>query len=243
MVSSLPPRPEPGVASAKEQTPSRSPRRAPLIGAGLVVLLLVIGVLVLLSRDDAPPTRRAAPGDGETTASDGDVASPTTPSFRFRDTSRELVRTSPSPVGRRHRQASLAAAKTAEDVLTDLYTEGFLDPANWEEGSYADAFRGFARGARDRAETRPGPLTAGPRAGDRYERIEPKSGRIATRILLDREGAPVLLVSSVRFSAIATGSDEVILRSVGQFLFERVGGAWKIVSFDVTRDDREREAA
>lgn len=207
-----------------------------------MALLLVIGVLVFLSRDDAPPPM-AAPGDGETTAGDGDVASPTTPSFRFRDTSHELVRTSPKPVGRRHRQAAVAAVRTAEDVLTDLYTEGFLDPANWEEGSYTDAFRGFSRGARARAEARPGPLTAGPRAGDRYERIEPKSGRIATRILLDREGAPVLLVSVVRFSAIATGSDEVILRSSGQFLFERVGGAWKIVSFDVTRDDRAREAA
>jgi hypothetical protein len=205
-----------------------------------VVLLLVIGGLVLLSRDDTPPTRGAPDGE-ETTANDGD--SPTTPSFLFRDTSRELVRTSPKPVGRRHRQAAVAAAHTAEDVITDLYTEGFLDPANWEGGRYADAFRGFSRGARARAETHPGPLTAGPRAGDRYERIEPKSGRIATRILLDREGAPVLLVSVVRFSALATGSDEVILRSSGQFLFERVGGAWKIVSFDVTRNDREREAA
>ena len=74
----------------------------------------------------------------------------------------------------------------AEDVLTDLYTEGFLDPANWEQGSYADAFGGFARGARDQAETHPGPLTAGPGAGDRYERIEPKSGRITTRRCVER---------------------------------------------------------
>jgi hypothetical protein len=229
------------MALAKEQIPSRSPRRAPLIGAGLVVLLLVIGAIALLTRDDAP-SRGAAP-EGETTASDGDVASPTTPPFRFTETSRELVRTSPKPVGSRHRRASATAAKTAEDVLTDLYTEGFLDPANWREGRYADAFRGFARGARAQAETRPGSLTAGPSAGDRYERIEPKSGRIATRILLDREGSPVLLVSVVRFTAIATGTDDVVLRSTGQFLFERVGGAWRIVSFDVTRNDRPRERA
>jgi hypothetical protein len=227
---------------AKERTPSRSPRRIPLIGAGLVALLLVIGALVLLTRDDAP-TRRAAPGDGETTTSDGDVASPSTPPFRFRDTSSELVRTSREPVGTRRRRASAAAANAAEDVLTDLYTEGFLDPSNWARGSYSDAFRGFARGARDRAETRPGLLTAGSRAGDRYEGIEPKSGRIATRILLDRLGSPVLLVSVVRFSAIASGSEEVVLRSTGRFLFERVGGAWKIVSFDVTRNDRAREAS
>lgn len=227
---------------AKEQTPSRSPRRIPLIGTGLVVLLLVIGAIALLTRDDAP-SRGSAPGVGEATTSDGDVASPTTPSFRFTESTRELVRTSPKPVGSRHRRASAAAAKTAEDVLTDLYTEGFLDPESWGPGRYGEAFSGFASGARDRAEARPAPLTAGPRAGDRFEQILPRSGRIATRILLDREGSPVLLVSVVRFSAIATGSEDVVLRSMGQFLFERVGGTWRIVSFDVTRHDRPRETA
>jgi hypothetical protein len=222
---------------AKVQTPSRSPRRIPLIGAAIAVLL-VVGVLVFLRGDDAP-TRGAG---GRESASDGDVASPTTPSFGFDDTSRKFVRTSPEPMGSRHRRASVAAATEAQDVLTDLYTEGFLDPANWQQGSYADAFGGFARGARDRAETHPGPLTAGPGAGDRYERIEPKSARIATRILLDRRGAPVLLVSVVRFTAVATGSDEVVLRSLGQYFFERVGRAWRIVSFDVTRDDGPRRA-
>ena len=224
---------------AKEQTPSRSPRRIPLIGAGLTVLVLVIGVLVFLTRDDAP-TRGA--GDGGN-AGDGDVASPTTPPFRFDDTSHKLVRTSPEPVGSRRKRASAAAATAAEDVLTELYTEGFLDPANWEQGSYADAFGGFARGARDEAETHPDLLTAGPGAGDRYERIEPKSGRIATRILLDRRGSPVVLVSVVRFTAVATGSDEVVLRSAGQYFFELVGSAWRITSFDVTRDDGPRQAA
>ena len=199
----------------------------------------VIGALVYLTRDDAPTTG----ADGGETASDGGVASPTMPSFGFDDTSRTLIRTSPEKVSARHRRASAAAATEAEDVLTDLYTEGFLDPANWEEGSYADAFGGFARGARDQAETHPGLLTAGPGAGGRYERIEPRSGRIATRILLDRQGSPVMLVSVVRFSAVATGADEVVLRSVGQYLFERVGRAWRIVSFDVTRNDRPRRVA
>jgi hypothetical protein len=52
-----------------------------------------------------------------------------------------------------------------------------------------------------------------------------------------------LLVSVVRFSAVATGPDEVVLRSVGQYFFERVGRAWRIVSFDVTRNDGPRRAA
>jgi hypothetical protein len=216
---------------AKEQTPSRSPRWVPLIGVGLVIVL-AIGAVVLLTRDDAP-----GPATGETNASEG----PAAPSFRFTETSRDLVRTSRERIGKRHRRAAVAAAATAQEVLTGLYAEGFFDPTNREQGRYIDAFRGFTRGARERAEAGVALFTAGP-AGDGLEEITPNFARIATRILLDRQGAPVLLVSSVRFSAIASGSDTVVLRSTGRFLFERVGRTWKVVSFQVIRNDRVREA-
>lgn len=222
-----------------ELTSSRSPRRMPLISAGLV-LLLAIGAVVLLTRDDVPP-RALLPGD-ETSQSDDDVASPGTPPFGFTDATSELVRTSSVPIGRRRREASVRAAGAAEEILTDLYTAAFLDPANWKQGRYAEAFRDFTRGAREHAEARVALLTAGPRAGDRYEQIVPASGRLATRILLDRAGLPTLLVSAVRFSALASGPEPFTLRSMGQFFFERVDGSWKIVSFHVTRRDTPREA-
>jgi hypothetical protein len=211
----------------------------PLIGVGLV-LLLAVGTAVLLTMNDAPESTH--PGEGATVG-DGDVAPPVTPAFRFTKATRELVRTSPGRVTRRKRAASARAATSARDVLTDLYTEGFLDPANWEQGRYADAFGGFTAGARKQAEARPGLLTAGPRAGERYERILPVSGRLVTRILLDRTGSPTLLVSIVRFSAAAIGPEPVTFRSNGQFFFERLGGTWRIVSFHITRTDTPREAA
>jgi hypothetical protein len=206
----------------------------PLVGVGLVIVL-GIGAVVLLSRDDGPS--RGAPADRDD-ASDGASSAV----LRFTDSSRELVRTSPKRIGKRNRRASVAAAGAAQRVLTGLYTEGFLDSTNRLQGRYTDAFRGFTPGARDRAEARVGLFTVGP-AGDRFERIEPRSARIETRILLDRTGAPVLVESTVRFSALASGTDTVLLRSTGQFLFERVGGAWRIVSFRVVRDDRPGEAA
>ena len=126
-----------------------------------LVLLVVIAAVVLLRRDDASPKSTRA--DGQTKTSE--VVSPTTPSFRFTDSSRELVQTSPQRIGRRHRQASVAAASTAQQVLTELYAEGFLDPTNREAGRYEDAFGGFARGARDRAQARVGLLTAGATRG------------------------------------------------------------------------------
>ena len=47
----------------------------------------------------------------------------------------------------------------------------------------------------------------------------------------------MLLVSVVRFTAVASGSEDVVLRSVGQYFFERVGRAWRI---DLVRRDPER---
>jgi hypothetical protein len=208
-----------------------------LIGAGGVVLL-AIGAALLLTGDDASE-RTLRPEDDATSPS----VAPNTPEFRFTKVTRDLLRTSPGRIKPRQRREIARAAAAAREVVADLYTEGFLDPANWEHGLYAEAFRGFAGGAKERATERTALLTAGPRAGDRYERILPMSGNLATRILLDRLGHPTLLVSVARFSAAALGPESVTFRSTGQFFFESVGGSWKIVSFHVRRNDAPREAA
>jgi hypothetical protein len=221
---------------ATEQTPARSPRRAALIGVGLGVVL-AIGAALLLTRDDDAPERTLR---GDVPPSDTDATTPEAPAFRFTKVTRELVRTGPGRITRRQREAGARVAAAAREVLTDLYVEAFLDPANWVPGRYEDAFRGFTRDAGAEAGSRPALLTAGIRAGDRYERILPKSGRIATRILLDRAGNPTLVVSTVRFSAVASGPRSVTLRSSGEFFLERVGRTWKVVSFHITRTDRPR---
>jgi hypothetical protein len=210
-----------------------------LLVGGVLVVVLAIGAAVLFTRNDDAPVRAVRPGADEIT--EGDVAE--IPAFGFTKSTREVVRTHPGRLKRRQREASERAAIAARTILDDLYTEGFLDPANWEEAVYTDAFGGFASGARKQAEARLGLLTAGARAGDRYEQILPVSGRIDTRILLDRGGRPTLVLSTVRFAAAATGPEPATLRSSGQFFFERVNGSWKIVSFHVTRTDKPREAA
>ena len=203
-----------------------------------LVAVLAIAAIALLVRDDDELARDPLPA---ATPSEGDVAPPGTPPFRFTNGTKELVLTSPGPINRRHREASERATTAVRSILTDLYTEAFLDPANWEQGRYADAFRDFAGGARKQAKAHPNLLTAGTRAGERYDSILPKSSRIAMRILLDRTGKPTLLVSVVRFSAAALGAEPFTLRSNGQFFFERIDGSWRIVSFHVTRTDVPRE--
>lgn len=200
--------------------------------------MLAIGAVVLLTQEDDAPVRTLHPDDAISPSVAAD-----TPAFRFTKVTRELVRTAPGRIKTRQRTASVRAAVAARTILDDLYTEGFLDPENWVQGEYLDAFAGFASGARRQAEARPGLLTAGPRAGDRYEQIQPVSGRIDTRVLLGRGGRPTLVLSVVRFSATAMGPEPVALRSRGQFFFERIRGSWRIVSFHITRTDAPKEPA
>lgn len=221
---------------------SESPRRKPLlIGLGILLVLAAIAVVLLQGGDDGS-LRTLLPGD-EGSRSDESVAEPATPSFRFLTTKRVLVQTSLGHLRRQDKMAGKRASATAAGLLTDLYTEAFLDPANWGNATYADAFSSFAPGAMRQAKAREAVLTAGPDAAARFEQILPASGRLITRILLDRTGKPTLIVSQVHFRANGLGPQPATLRSEGQFLFKRQDGRWKVVSFLVTRDDTRSESA
>ena len=167
----------------------------------------------------------------------GDAASPTTPSFRFTEASRELVRTSPKPVGSRHRRASAAAAKTAEDGCSPICTrKGSSTPRAGDQA-------GTARRSRDSPQVRGIERRRAPHCSRQVHGRAIASSRSFRSPGWNRDPVPArprrVARSARRASCdsplIATGSDDVVLRSTGQFLFERVGGAWRIVSFDVTR--------
>jgi hypothetical protein len=212
---------------------ARPARRAWLLG-----LCVVVATAGACSAPGAEPTAASATGE----------ASPppeelTVPAFNLEGPGRSVVATAPGRIPRRILKASYAAAARARSLLTALYVEAFLDPANWETADYDEAFTGFAGPARREAESRTTLLTAGSRAGERYEAILPTKGLIRTKILLDRRGVPTLIVSVVRFAAVASGPEPVTIRSTGQYFLERVGGTWRIVSFHVRRTDSPGEAA
>ena len=224
----------------EERIPPRFRRRTTVVGTSLVSLL-TIGTVVFLTPEGDAPVRGLYRDVDVPTDDGGDGVA--TPAFRFSKVTRKVVPTSGGRIKRRQREAGEHAEVAARTILDGLYTEGFLDPANWTRGEYASAFGGFAKGARMRAVAHPGLLTAGARAGDRYEEIQPVAGRIDTRVLIARGGRPTLVLSFVRFSAVATGPEPVTIRSTGQFFFERVRGSWRVVSFHITRSDAPRESA
>jgi hypothetical protein len=208
----------------------RSPRASRAAVATLALALLAAGCDA-----DPPPATSPPPISPEATS----PSEPPVPAFRFRVQGRHAVRSAPGGIRRRARRAVARAAEDVRSVLTDLYVEAFLDPASWRPGDYDGVFRAFAGPAASEARRRVGALTAGARAGGRFDAIQPISGTLGLRVLLNRSAEPIVVSSTVRFRARALGDDPTVLRSAGTFLLRRVRGAWRIVSFDVQRSSGE----
>lgn len=201
-----------------------------ILGALVVAALVAVAVFSASGGDDGPL--------GAIVGEDA----PKTPAFDFAATEPKAVETATKPD---HQQAVAAARAPAEAVtqkLHDLYTAAFLDPGNWMDGSYDDVLGVFVRGARDAAEKQLDVLTAGPVAGESFERIRPMPSTLKVQVLFDPEGVAQSVEGSVRFVARGTGADrQVLLVSRGQFIFEKSDGDWLVVSFSVQRSDEERD--
>jgi hypothetical protein len=150
---------------------------------------------------------------------------------------RKPVRTDPLL---RLRGASRVASRKAIASITRLYRGAFLDPADWRSGAYESLWRDFERATKVKARKDVRALTAGAAAGQAYLAIVPRRSVISTTVLLDRKGEPIMVVASARFRALGrrvAGSSNTRFDSSGRFFFERVGGSWRIVSYDVRRSD------
>jgi hypothetical protein len=206
----------------------------------VVAVALAAGTTLLVACESGPPATPDRSGAGETSA--GSVAAEI-PAFHFRLGDRDVVPTARGHISTRDRRDAREAADAVRSAVTDLYVGAFLDPANWMSGSYDEVFQLFAGGAGGEALSRAGTLTAGEDAAQRFEAIEPIDGRVAMRILIDRSGKPTLIASVVRFRARGIGDEVTLIRSDGTYLFRRVDGTWRIVSFQIERADERKGAA
>ncbi len=138
------------------------------------------------------------------------------------------------------------SAKTAATGITStldtLYTEAFLDPANWREGSYDEVWPLFADSAAGAAQQDGATLTAGA-GGDAFATIAKPKGRIQVKVLLNDNNAVATAVAIVRFSAVGTRKDGrlMLFHSSGQYFLQHAGDGWQVYSFSVRRKDQLRE--
>jgi hypothetical protein len=213
-----------------------SPRRTPLLIAGVVALVVVLGVGAVVLAD----------------GSDGGILSgndlPPAPNFSF-EVSKPTVETTaqidPEATvneAKAHAAAAPAAAQVATE-LHDLYVAAFLEPANWTEANYESVNDFFAPSAQGAVTKQANVLTAGEGVTE-LDAIVPQASTLKLEVLLDPLGKPASVAGIVNFQAKGTGGGSVYMfRSKGQYLFRKVDGEWKIVSFSVRRADTEKAAA
>jgi hypothetical protein len=135
------------------------------------------------------------------------------------------------------------AATDITSALDTLYTEAFLDPANWRDGSYDEVWPVFADSATGEAQQDADALTVGTGGGEAFQKIVEPKGRIQVKVLLNDKDRIATAVAIVRFSAVGTRKDGklTVFRSAGQYFMQPGDDGWQVYSFSVNRDDQLRE--
>lgn len=143
-------------------------------------------------------------------------------------------------------KADAAAAPAADQVavlLHDLYVAAFLEPANWTAANYESVNGFFAESAQPAVTKQERILTAGEGVAD-LDSIMPMDSSLKLKVLLDPIGKPASVAGIVNFQAKGTGGGSIYtFKSKGQYVFRKVDGEWKVVSFSVRRADTEKAAA
>lgn len=194
---------------------------------------MIAGVLILVT------------GGSDSPLVPGDHSMAPTPAFAFKVSKTLAVTTMPKADKKQAEQAAKPAAANAQKVLHDLYSEAFLAPDNWSNGSYDTAFGAFSAGAKAQAMKQVNVLTAGSAAGDTFSDIQPDKATMRTKVLMDLKNQPYSAVGTVTFTATATkkdGSGAVMLVSKGQYILQKTGNGWTITAFSVDRQDKPVKA-
>jgi hypothetical protein len=219
------------LAEGKHVAKSPPRRSTPWIVAGSIVAVLAIATIAFF----------VFSGGGEA-ADGGDTEAPSTetPKFSFEIEDTHAVSTVEVET-KDLRGPAKQAAHEAADALHRLYAVGYLDPANWREGSYDAVLSSFDGAARDVAETELDSLTAGPEAGTRFDDIQPGRSKVSVTVLFDDDDAPAAVEANATFSAKATGTDagRTNILSQGRYFLELTGARWTIAAFEVDRREKE----
>jgi hypothetical protein len=221
---------QPVVANRAERRNGNRKRRVPLALLLVPIALVAAGVVLVIV---------VAGGGGGGILGDGNEDEAAPPfDFRVGRVTVERVVADADTDALQTEAEALVAEITP--VLDEMWTDAFLDPANWREGEYEEFFAFFAEDAAGTARSNVDVLTLGASAGDEFTRVAPDRGGIDYTVLFDRENNPDTVSARVRFYATAELRDGtfVAIVSAGQLFLQDLDG-WKVVAFDVRRNDHE----
>jgi hypothetical protein len=225
-------------ALAEARHAAVAPRRKLVTIVLAVVAVLGAGALAFaLTGGNDGPLGSFVPGTGEPDR--------VTPEFAFRAGKAQAVPTVASQSAEKLKGEAERASREATAVVDDLYTAAFLDPENWTNGTYDSAFEVFDEPSGQEARSSLAALTAGASAGETFDDIQPGRGVIESEVLMDAKGQAARVVARVTFTARGTNKDGTITLFVseGEFFLRSIDGDWKVVAFDVRRNDKVKEPA
>jgi hypothetical protein len=195
-----------------------------------VATLVVVGVVLflLLRKDDTDESVKVS-------------QPPSVSGFQFDEAKALAVITNTKTDQKKANNAIQPVASHVAEQMNALYGEGFLNPSNWQAGTYDTALAVFddGSGARSKAEEKLSVLTAGPDAGTTYSSIVKGDTKLLIQVLVDPAMKPASAIGTAWFTATAEGKDGSLttIRSKAEYSFRDVAGTWMIVSFNVTRSD------
>ena len=209
---------------------AKKKRRVPLAAIIVPVVLILLGAVMLLTlRGGAVPILG---GQDETT-----------PPFDFTVKGAKAVATSTDADSDALDASAQQVAQDVTPTIDDLFTFAFLDPSNWHDGEYDEAFEAFSEDARQTAQGSAEVLTLGADAGDVYKGVQPRKSSLSYQVLFDKDGNPNTVVATVVFRALGERKDGTYTAILSEgTLFLRDVDGWKVTAFDVTRGDTETEA-
>lgn len=207
---------------------STSPRAKPAAIVGVVAVLAVVALVIVMLATGGKNPLKVITGGGDKPI----------PEFAFSVTKTQAVPTKSGIARSKLAGKAKSATKAATVVMDDLYTKAFLDPNLW--GADTGAFDAFTSDAKTAAGKELTVLTAGPNAADELTDLQPAPSKLSAKVLFDGKGNAYQVMVTVRFTADATltAGGNAQLVSSGQYFLNRVGSAWKVVSFEVKRSDQ-----
>jgi hypothetical protein len=153
-----------------------------------------------------------------------------TPAFRF-----ELRKVSGVALdGKPSKQALKQTARGLQATLDAMYSAGFVDPDQWEDGEFPAVLEAFSVRAAEGARKDLPDLTLGPAVMD-LQSVKPGRSRLDVNFLLTPNRQPFAAVATTTFHAegVLTGGGRLSVLHRGRFVMQRIEGRWLIVSYDV----------
>jgi hypothetical protein len=126
------------------------------------------------------------------------------------------------------------AAEQVRETLDAMYVVGFVDDTKWKGGTFPELYDAFTDDVEAKVRHDLPNLSLGADAA-KIDVVDPISGRLSVRFLVDAEQQLVGATAHAIFAANATATDggNVAIQHDGTYYMEPVDGVWLINAYEV----------